>query len=299
MDWVFLIFLVPLVLIPLVFLTGFAGCTFHGGAASGGDNGTPPPAAPSNLAATAVSSSEIDLTWTDNATNTTAFRIDRSENGAPPVSLTVNPVSGMQQTLDDSGLSEATTYQYQVFAKVVDLTSDGSNMASATTFAVAYNIPLTTDDPGWEGNTIVQRIATGQLSNDGTKVRLTLRGSSTANLVINNVAISQPAVGMQEWDSAADLVEVLFGGASGVTIAANTASISDVTNYTLDSGKDLLVAFNISHDRRFCSSRGCRRIHHVLEEEYSGSHRPKPDRQLYKPPSPGLPCRENRGARLT
>ena len=35
------------------------------------------PAAPTNLVATAVSKSQINLTWTDNATNETGFRIER------------------------------------------------------------------------------------------------------------------------------------------------------------------------------------------------------------------------------
>ena len=54
MDWLILIFLVPLLLIPLVFLMGFAGCEFHpvpaGG--NGNGNGAEAPPAPSNLTAT-------------------------------------------------------------------------------------------------------------------------------------------------------------------------------------------------------------------------------------------------------
>src|SRR5437899_140853 len=40
----------------------------------------PPPATPSNLVATAVSWYEIGLTWTDNATDETEFRLERSMN---------------------------------------------------------------------------------------------------------------------------------------------------------------------------------------------------------------------------
>jgi len=251
MDWLILIFLVPLVLIPLVFLMGFVGCKFHAPAPTGG-NGTVQP--PSRLTATAVSSSEIDLTWTDNAaTSTTAFRIARWENGAPvdptsPANPPPTPGAMQQQWKDfeDSSLNPGIPYKYQVFASVADQESDGSNMAPATTFAEAYNVPLTDPDSGLEGRTIVQRIDAGHITSAGAKVRLTLRGSTVANLVINKVTISQPATAGHAWDSAADLIEVRFGGASGATIPANTEKTSDITNYTLVLGKDLLIAFDIS-----------------------------------------------------
>ena len=259
MDWLILIFLVPLVLIPLVFLMGFVGCKFHAPAPTGG-NGTVQP--PSRLTATAVSSSEIDLTWTDNAaTSTTAFKIARSENGGPWMDPTspANPPptpGAMQQQWKDfegSSLKPGTPYEYQVFASVADQESDGSNMAPATTFAEAYNVPLTDPDSGLEGRTIVQRIDGGHITSDGAKVRLTLRGSTVANLVINKVTISQAATVGQPWDSAGVIKEVLFNnGQSGVTILANATkanpAVSDVTNldFNLAPGQDLLIAFDIS-----------------------------------------------------
>jgi hypothetical protein len=256
MDWLILIFLVPLVLIPLVFLMGFAGCDFKPNPYVPPD----PPAAPSNLVATPVSSSEIDLTWTDNAaTSTTAFKIARSENGGPWMDPTspANPPptpGAMQQQwkdLEDSSLNPGTPYEYQVFAIVSGETSAGTNMAPATTFAEAYNVPLTTDDPGLEGRTIVQRIDAGHIISAGAKVRLTLRGSTGGNLIINKVTISQPATAGHAWDSAGVPIEVHFNnGQSGVTIPANAtqanAAVSDVTNYNLVLGQDLFIAFDIS-----------------------------------------------------
>ena len=40
-----------------------------------------PPAAPSNLVATAASSSQINLTWTDNSSNEDGFKLYRSTDG--------------------------------------------------------------------------------------------------------------------------------------------------------------------------------------------------------------------------
>lgn len=253
MDWIVLILLVPLVLIPVVFLVGFSGCSFHAAASLPPDQ--PPPAVPSDLTATAVSSNEIDLTWKDNGTNTTSFRITRSENGAAPVDPTspANPAPTPLQPLrfSDTGLNPTTPYEYQVFANVVGLgESAGSNIASATTFAApldtAYYLPLTADALGFEDATIIQRIDAGHLTHGATKVRITLRSAMAAALTINKVFISQAKATGQAWDSAADLVEVRFGGGSGIAIPTNDFRVSDVTTYNLVLGKDLIVAFNIS-----------------------------------------------------
>jgi hypothetical protein len=40
---------------------------------------TPIPAAPTNLTATAASSSQINLSWTDNSNNETGFKVERSK----------------------------------------------------------------------------------------------------------------------------------------------------------------------------------------------------------------------------
>src|SRR5207249_4021036 len=41
----------------------------------------PPNGAPANLTATAVSSTQVNLAWTDNSTNEDGFKIERSTDG--------------------------------------------------------------------------------------------------------------------------------------------------------------------------------------------------------------------------
>lgn len=86
------------------------------------------PAAPSNLVATAVSASRIDLTWTDNSTNEQGFRLYR--DGLLAASLGANTTS-----YQDVGLDCGRSYSYYVVAYNDDGTSGQSNTASATTVA--------------------------------------------------------------------------------------------------------------------------------------------------------------------
>jgi FtsP/CotA-like multicopper oxidase with cupredoxin domain len=90
-------------------------------------------AAPSDLSATAVSSSAIDLAWTDNSNDETGFNIERSLDGAtfsPLASVSANVVS-----YSDTGLSPNTSYSYRVNAENSGGTSAWSNTASATTLS--------------------------------------------------------------------------------------------------------------------------------------------------------------------
>lgn len=90
-----------------------------------------PPAAPSGLSATAVSSSAINLAWTDNANNETTFNIERSLDGAnfsPLTSVGANVV-----IYSDNGLNPNTTYWYRINTQNASGTSAWSSTASATT----------------------------------------------------------------------------------------------------------------------------------------------------------------------
>jgi Domain of unknown function (DUF1929)/Fibronectin type III domain/Kelch motif len=90
-----------------------------------------PPAAPSNLTATAVSSSQIDLSWTDNSNNETGFKVYRSKNRRRFRHLAT--LGANVTTFANTGLRASTTYHYRVRAQNQGGNSAYSNTASATT----------------------------------------------------------------------------------------------------------------------------------------------------------------------
>lgn len=75
---------------------------------------SPPPTAPSGLAATVVSSTQINLTWTDNSTDEVYFFVERSVDGGSFSILTV--LSPGTTSYSDTEVSPNSTYQYRVRA---------------------------------------------------------------------------------------------------------------------------------------------------------------------------------------
>lgn len=93
---------------------------------------TTPPAAPSALTATAANSSEIGLTWTDNATNEDSFVVSRSTTAGGPYT-DIATLAANVTSYSNTGLSASTTYYYVVRATNTAGSSAHSNEASATT----------------------------------------------------------------------------------------------------------------------------------------------------------------------
>jgi FtsP/CotA-like multicopper oxidase with cupredoxin domain len=187
------------------------------------------PAAPTGLTATAVSSSAIDLSWVDNATDEDGFDIERSLDGssfAPVASVGVD-----ETTHSDTGLSPDTTYWYRVRAFNGSGTSAYSNTASATTSQAGQ--PTAVD----VASVVVTTVNVGQ----GFK-----RGSATVTVVDD---LGQPVAGATvTGDFSGTFIEPgVFGppsDAAGTTIIDTVGSakgrvtvtfcVTSVTHPTLD-----------------------------------------------------------------
>lgn len=88
---------------------------------------------PSNLTATAISSSQIDLAWNDNESSETNYEVSRSIDNS--TWTTVATIAADSTTYSDTGLDPSTLYYYRVRATTSANRSAFSNIDSATTTA--------------------------------------------------------------------------------------------------------------------------------------------------------------------
>ncbi len=102
-------------------------------------------ATPSGLSANAVSASQINLTWTDNATNETGYLVRQSLVSGGPYS-TVGSLGANAAAFTNTGLLPVTTYYYVVQATNSTTSSSNSAQVFATT-QVGNTAPFITTQP--------------------------------------------------------------------------------------------------------------------------------------------------------
>ena len=108
----------------------------------GASSDTSPPSVPTNLVATAVSPSQVDVSWSASTDNVgvTGYRVERCQGAGCTTFAQVGTPTGT--SFSDTGLSASTSYSYRVVA--VDAAGNASaysTVASVTTPAVSDTSP--------------------------------------------------------------------------------------------------------------------------------------------------------------
>ncbi|MFD0677997.1 MULTISPECIES: polysaccharide lyase family 7 protein [unclassified Paenibacillus] len=212
---------------------------------------TQAPTAPANLAATAISSSQINLSWnasTDNV-GVTGYNVYRGST-----------LVGSPSTLSfsDTGLSASTSYSYTVKAKdAAGNLSAASNTASATTQSGGTQV--TVANPGFEnsftgwttsGSTAISTsdyhsgTRSGKISSSGSQISQTISGLSTnTTYTLSAWILGQGLIGANT-----------FGG-SEVTIGGNSSAWTSISvSFTTGSSNTSAIIFargTTSTDVRF------------------------------------------------
>lgn len=203
-------------------------------------NDTTPPTTPTNLTATAVSDSEIGLSWTASTDNLNVFKYLIYRNGTQVGST-------LGSTLyQDKGLAGSTSYSYTVYAE--DSTgniSPVSNTATATTQASSdttsptapANLTVTSVsgsviDLIWTASTDNVGVTRYLIERGGTQVAI-ISGSTTSYEDKDLAGLTSYSYKVYAMDAAGNL-----SPASNTAAATTTTNAPTITTYTINDSFD-------------------------------------------------------------
>ena len=180
------------------------------------------PPAPTSLAATAASSSQINLSWVNNSTSESGFIIQRANSSSGTYAQIGIALPG-QTTYQDTNLSPGTTYYYRVLATANAGNSAPSNSAFATTLSATLTFSSWASQEGLSGS---RALPTAIISPD-----------SLTNLYKYALGLN-PFVVYNPGNSSLPVVqEKKFSGTDYLTLTF-TGVATDVT-YTVQASSDL------------------------------------------------------------
>jgi hypothetical protein len=149
---------------------------------------TVPPAAPTALLASAISSSQVNLSWSDNSSNESGFKIEY-KTGAGAYALLAT-VAANVSTYSHTGAAAATAYGYRVYAYNSGGNSAYSNESFATTFSASTGTTYYID--AVQGNDLNNGLSPAAAWKNLTKLHaLTLTPGTRVYLRANSVWTGQ------------------------------------------------------------------------------------------------------------
>jgi hypothetical protein len=107
-----------------------------------------------------------------------------------------------------------------------------------------------TSDSGWNGYTFRGIIPTAYVAVSGTKIRVTVKNTTSNSVTIGRLYIGEKAAAGDAYDFASTPTQILFSGGASVSLTGNyETKVSDEITFSLDASKSYIYAFdNISGD---------------------------------------------------
>jgi regulation of enolase protein 1 (concanavalin A-like superfamily) len=208
-------------------------------------------AAPSNLTASATSATKVALKWTNNATNATGVKIERSTDN---VNFTqIATVASNVASYNDTALTSGRTYYYRVRATSSTGDSAYSNIASATPQNTALPSPWTQGDVGSVGLPGSAIYSSGVYTVQGSGSNIWGKADSfhyVYQSLKGDGQIIARVVGVGNTDPGAKagvmIRETLAAGSKQATVDVTSANGVEFLRRTTDKGNNITTATTAS-----------------------------------------------------
>jgi chitodextrinase len=212
----------------VLLVAALAAC--GGGASGGGPPATTPPTAPTNLMTTAVSSTQIDLSWTASTDNVgvTGYLVERCQGAGCSNFAQITTPAGT--SFNDAGLTPSTSYSYRVRATDAAGNLSGySNVATASTQAEPEAAPTVSSVSPNKGPLAGGTAVTIMGTNFAAGATVTFGGAAATNVVV--VSGTQITATTPAGSAGAVTVTATVNGqsgslASGFTYAASQGEVT-------------------------------------------------------------------------
>ena len=201
-------------------------------------------ATPTLISAIAISSSQVNLSWRDNATNETGYRIERRLTSGTTLSLVAN-LAANATSYQNTGLTAATGYTY-----VVSAIAPGGGLVSATPIAVTtYALtaaPTSFTATAFSASQVNLSWRDAATNETGYRIERRLTSGTTLSLVANLPAnaASYQNTGLT---AATGYTYVVSAIAPGGALASSAPVV--VTTYALTAAPTTVVATPFSSNQ--------------------------------------------------
>jgi len=232
------------------------------------------PTAPSNLTATAVSASQINLQWTDRSSNEEGFEVERCTGSGCSNFALVNTAGADTTSWSNTGLSANTTYKYRVRAYNANGDSSYSNIVSAATPAIQRTLTVSKSGTG-AGTVTGTGISCGsdcaETYNDGTSVTLTAAantgsdftswsGCSVASGSSCTVFMTDNKTATAAFSLSQRTLTVSKSGAGAGTVTGTGISCGSDCSQGYDYGTSVTLTATPGTGSKFMSWTGCNSV---------------------------------------
>lgn len=202
------------------------------------------PTSPSGLSASTVSSSQINLSWTDNSNNENGFEIERSTSPGSSFGYIGSVNGNVNNFSNTTGLSNGITYYYRVRACCNTNCSNYSNEANATTSASVPTVNSITFTNIIENHRGINRefnLYSGNPGINNNPIKICADGSTSTYIKVNVSNISgisfrilnelQEPISNTERDGVLGL-QYVFGGNNVEVSFTHPKYMSDILSFS-------------------------------------------------------------------